>query len=450
MTSSNAPQQDIYNFSKDEIRQELEKLGYCNVSDERLHEFKKDLDSLVQNMSGGSETVSEAGGASSPVLNTGGATTDDSYGADIQVMGVDPSMRRNRNTYDTYNRAAGSQPIRAPDYTTEPIRAPDYRTQPIRGQDYKTEPIRAPEYSTQPIRGQDYTTEPIRAPDYRTQPIRGQEYRTEPIRAPDYRTQPIRGEEYRTEPIRAPDYRTQPIRGEDYRTEPIRGQDYRFNDYRPSTDYYQPMSVNIKYNTAQPGYLTSPKGSRSAPSSPTKSVVSTDTDPEKKFIKRKVLRKINGESIIDESIQETDSDEVSLLRDSFHVNRDESSAPRRPLTALGIPRVDNKSNLPSVIYPMIDHPHTRNLKRCDPVNRGNQYREAWDSQRAPGEKQHKSLRWNIRENMLYHDTVVKKTQRVYVANDYVIPTEKKRKSLRWQIRSDLAAGKMPGSGYHSD
>jgi hypothetical protein len=64
-------------------------------------------------------------------------------------------------------------------------------------------------------------------------------------------------------------------------------------------------------------------------------------------------------------------------------------------------------NTKSVIYPLLVKPNDRNIRRCDPVSRYHQFRQCWDAQKAPGEKAHKSLRWNMREHMLYHDEVVK-------------------------------------------
>jgi len=66
----------------------------------------------------------------------------------------------------------------------------------------------------------------------------------------------------------------------------------------------------------------------------------------------------------------------------------------------------------SVIRPMSAEPHMKNIKKCDPVSRYQQYNKSWGSQRAPGEKAHKGLRWNVREHMLYHDQVVQKVSSV--------------------------------------
>lgn len=63
-------------------------------------------------------------------------------------------------------------------------------------------------------------------------------------------------------------------------------------------------------------------------------------------------------------------------------------------------------SLTTVIRPMTTHPN--DVKKTDPVSKYQQYRQSWKSQRAPGEKSHKNLRWQVREQMLYHDEVVEK------------------------------------------
>lgn len=62
----------------------------------------------------------------------------------------------------------------------------------------------------------------------------------------------------------------------------------------------------------------------------------------------------------------------------------------------------------AVILRPSEHPHTRNVRKSDPVARYQQFRQSWTHQRAPGEKKHNQLRWNIREQMLAQDQVVKK------------------------------------------
>ena len=59
---------------------------------------------------------------------------------------------------------------------------------------------------------------------------------------------------------------------------------------------------------------------------------------------------------------------------------------------------------------MSKEPHKQNLVKSDPVARYQQYSANWNKQKAPGERAHNSLRWNVREHMLYHDQVVQKVR----------------------------------------
>ncbi|XP_048391784.1 centriolar and ciliogenesis-associated protein HYLS1 [Stegostoma tigrinum] len=197
----------------------------------------------------------------------------------------------------------------------------------------------------------------------------------------------------------------------------------------------------------------------------------------KPVIRRKVLRKKNGQMhVCDESvISETDSDEVSELEQRFSKfqtfsneaesdtqteelgNRPGSITGRRPNSAQpfftrdlwncgpgGNEGYSSVSNQPkSFIRPLMDHPHTRNIKKSDPVAKYFEYKQNWETFKAPGEKDRKELRWGIREQMLYKNQLPPKSQHSYVPNDYIIPTEKKRSALRWQIRHELATGTIP-------
>ncbi|XP_067844792.1 centriolar and ciliogenesis-associated protein HYSL1 [Heptranchias perlo] len=204
----------------------------------------------------------------------------------------------------------------------------------------------------------------------------------------------------------------------------------------------------------------------------------------KPIIRRKVLRKKNGQlHIYDEStISETDSDAVSELgqrisRFQTLGNEAESDtdseelssttdtgsiAGRQPNSAQPFFTRDLWSHRPagsegygcvangpkSFIRPVMDHPHTRNLKRTDPVAKYFEYKRNWETFRTPGEKDRKELRWGIREQMLYKSQLPLKPQRIYVPNDYVVPTEKKRSALRWQIRHELANGTIPQKFFY--
>lgn len=186
----------------------------------------------------------------------------------------------------------------------------------------------------------------------------------------------------------------------------------------------------------------------------------SETDSEtRRMIKRKTLRKDQeGAKFIDESMTESDAGSVEethvrmqrlLLRDFDY------PASRRPQTAQDPPPYrlnpnDPRLAMPSVIYSSFDHPHTKNIRRMDPVARWHQMQQAWAMQQAPGEKSRKGLRWNIKEQMLTQFVPEKKPPRKYVPNNYVPPPDKKRKALRWQVRMDMAHGNLPPGGLLRD
>ncbi|MBN3273535.1 HYLS1 protein, partial [Polyodon spathula] len=188
----------------------------------------------------------------------------------------------------------------------------------------------------------------------------------------------------------------------------------------------------------------------------------------KPAIKRKVLRKQNGQvNVCDESVHsEAESDAASKLEErlvrvqkcsevsdidlktEMGSNSERSSLneirPRSALRSAETERDSRPSSQPkSFIRPQVDHPHTRNLKKTDPVSKYFQYKQDWEAFKPPGEKERKGLRWGIREQMLYKSQLPPKTQRIYVPNTYEVPTQKKRLALRWEVRHDLANGSMP-------
>ncbi|XP_060079273.1 centriolar and ciliogenesis-associated protein HYLS1-like [Ylistrum balloti] len=180
----------------------------------------------------------------------------------------------------------------------------------------------------------------------------------------------------------------------------------------------------------------------------------SDTDTERRMVKRKVLRKKDdGSKVIDESMSDIGSilDLDERLRD---LGIDDERTSRRPQSSREVPpyRLAPDDQRPaSVILRSAKHPHTKNLRKSDPVARFQQFQQSWSQQKAPGEKVHKNLRWNIREHMLNQDQVLeKKSQRVFVPNKYVVPTDKKRRDLRWQIRMDIAQGQMPPHGFYHE
>uniref|UniRef100_A0A8C7U7D6 HYLS1 centriolar and ciliogenesis associated n=1 Tax=Oncorhynchus mykiss TaxID=8022 RepID=A0A8C7U7D6_ONCMY len=193
------------------------------------------------------------------------------------------------------------------------------------------------------------------------------------------------------------------------------------------------------------------------------------------YIKRKVLRKHQGQvHVCDESTHSEDSGAVSGLGErlgGIHVSmsthqeselesedagslsdRSESDCLPSAFKAYirGMARSQSESDIrprpKSFIRPLMDHPHTRSLKKTDPVAKYFQYKQDWEMFKAPGEKDRKALHWEIREQLAYQP-LPPKPRRVFVPNTYVVPTEKKRSALRWEIRHDLANGLLPPNNY---
>ncbi|XP_052767351.1 centriolar and ciliogenesis-associated protein HYLS1-like [Mya arenaria] len=185
----------------------------------------------------------------------------------------------------------------------------------------------------------------------------------------------------------------------------------------------------------------------------------SETDSERRMVKRKVLRKDkDGSKHVDESMTESDFGSIQdineRLRELGIIDRVDFFSKRRPQSSRSEPpyRLSPDDPRPSsVILRKPEHPHTRNIKKTDPVARYQQFRQSWSAQRAPGEKNHKNLRWNVREQMLAQDVVYeKKPHRVFVPNKYTVPSDKKRQSLRWQIRTDMAQGQLPHHGFYAE
>ncbi|KAJ8284519.1 hypothetical protein COCON_G00033690 [Conger conger] len=147
---------------------------------------------------------------------------------------------------------------------------------------------------------------------------------------------------------------------------------------------------------------------------------------EKPFIKRKVLRKLSGQlHVCDESMHNEDSvdgleDQFERLQVSVTASESEnldsepdseevdslSEAPnafQAYSKAMSRSRSENdiRTYPKSFIRPQMAHPHTRNLKKTDPVAKYFQYKQDWETFRAPGEKDRKGLRSDIREQMMY-------------------------------------------------
>ncbi|XP_049577265.1 centriolar and ciliogenesis-associated protein HYLS1 isoform X4 [Syngnathus scovelli] len=175
----------------------------------------------------------------------------------------------------------------------------------------------------------------------------------------------------------------------------------------------------------------------------------------KHFIKRKVLRKREGQSLVcDESIYSQDSDCSSSLSGRLSELRLHEAENDKASVAAGHMEEDSLSTFgsfttsstrsrsesdfrtkpKSFIRPILTQ---QTIKKEDPVARYFQYKQLWDELKLPGEQDHRKLRWEIRERLAYRQPPPK-ARRCLAANSYVVPTEKKRSALRWEIRNLMA------------
>lgn len=199
----------------------------------------------------------------------------------------------------------------------------------------------------------------------------------------------------------------------------------------------------------------------------TDSFTSTPDSQGRHFIRRKVLRKHNGESLVcDESNYSEDSDAASRLEERLADLRlspstqhdseneditrssDTQSSEGMSLEAFEsyirtMTRTRSERDLrpkpKSFIRPVPSQP---TIKKTDPVAKYFQYKQFWEMFKTPGETDRRDLRWEIRERLAYQPPPPI-PRRVFVPNTYTVPTEKKRSALRWEIRNDLANGLLP-------
>lgn len=170
------------------------------------------------------------------------------------------------------------------------------------------------------------------------------------------------------------------------------------------------------------------------------SLVSSDGEYKKRAaIKRKVLRKCNGESrIFDESLSDLEQGPLAHYLSDLSLTSVSSSDVSKQFP--GSSKEKHQVHCcKSFIRPPTTHPHTRGLRRTDPVKRYHHFQQLWANFKPPGERARNSLRWSIREQLMHQDVPYYEPQRrVYRPNEFVVPTEKKRSSLRWEVRHALA------------
>ncbi|KAM9362941.1 centriolar and ciliogenesis-associated protein HYLS1 [Symphorus nematophorus] len=204
---------------------------------------------------------------------------------------------------------------------------------------------------------------------------------------------------------------------------------------------------------------------------PADSYTSSPDAQGRRFIKRKVLRKHKGQSLVcDESVYSEDSDAASCLEErlaELHLSTaaqhdfeteneditsqsDTQSSETEGISMSafesylrGMTRAQSDGGVrpkpKSFIRPVRHQPA---IKKTDPVAKYFQYKQLWEMFKLPGETDRKAIRLEIKERLAYQPPPPK-PRRVYVPNTYVVPTEKKRSALRWEIRNDLANGLLP-------
>ncbi|KAI4796535.1 hypothetical protein KUCAC02_026922 [Chaenocephalus aceratus] len=235
-------------------------------------------------------------------------------------------------------------------------------------------------------------------------------------------------------------------------------------------DRQHSVSLNPRRPAGAPGRLQEEEDPDETLHPPlTDSLSSTPDSHRGHFIKRKVLRKHKGQSLVcDESIYSEDSDAASFLeerladlrlspsaqRDFDTENEDGQSEPQSSdmeegsLSAFesyirGMTRAKSDGDLrpkpKSFIRPVMSQ---QTIKKTDPVAKYFHYKQLWEMFTLPGESDRRAIRMEIKEQLAYQPPAPK-PRRVFVPNSYVVPTEKKRSALRWEIRNDLANGLLP-------
>ncbi|XP_062285752.1 centriolar and ciliogenesis-associated protein HYLS1 [Scomber scombrus] len=247
--------------------------------------------------------------------------------------------------------------------------------------------------------------------------------------------------------------------------------DYRWSQSRNDSYAQHSVAPKLRLPPGAPSRLqveSDPEDTLYPPH--TDSHASTPDTLERRFIKRKVLRKHKGQSLVcDESVYSEDSDATSFLeerlgelhlsarhddsetenedvrcrRDSHSSESDEISTGVFESYIRGMAHTHSDHYLrpkpKSFIRPVMKQ---QTIKKSDPVAKYFQYKQLWEMCKLPGETDRRGLRMEIKERLAYQPPPPK-PRRVYVRNTYTVPTEKKRSALRWEIRNDMANGLLP-------
>ncbi|XP_057699150.1 centriolar and ciliogenesis-associated protein HYLS1 isoform X2 [Corythoichthys intestinalis] len=419
---------DNLDFSEEEIRQQLVQLGYTDVPKNRLREFKQDLEDLIQN-----------GG-----LASASTTSDDTT--------VNP---------------------RPPVFTKEKVGPRDIGTSP--GSYFPQDKSRNTQVlspSAQKDGGMQQHLKGSMTPHTMVPDTHGRRFVTRKVLRKIEGQSVVCDESYYKQ-----DSDQEPlIQNIGFPSAPTASADARVNSRPPA--FTKEIVCPSDIGTSPESFLSHGEGRNTQVLSPsarnygrmqqqnegseTHHTLEPDTCG-RRLIKRKVLRKIEGQSVVcEESYYRQDSDCSSLLQNSLselHINDSENENDKASVLSddemVGISlssfgssstrstRTRSESDLQtkpkSFIRPVVNQ---RTIKKMDPVSRYFQYKQLWDGLKLPGERDHRDLRWAIRERLAYQPEAPK-AHRTYVANSYVVPTEKKRSALRWEVRNQMAHPDKP-------
>lgn len=169
---------------------------------------------------------------------------------------------------------------------------------------------------------------------------------------------------------------------------------------------------------------------------------STDASMNQSRVRRKVARKKDGQTrVFDETLTDSEAADITVIEERMRnlpflhppLPRSHSAQSHISIDSAAA----SQASLPAFIRTSNAHPHTKRVRKCDPVNRYHQFRSEWQNTKLPGESKHSSVRWQVREQMLSYESYEKPKHKPMV-NNYVVPTDKKRQALRWQVRTALA------------
>ncbi|XP_057315395.1 centriolar and ciliogenesis-associated protein HYLS1-like [Hydractinia symbiolongicarpus] len=199
--------------------------------------------------------------------------------------------------------------------------------------------------------------------------------------------------------------------------------------------------MSLTFDESKYSQNGSPMSDMSSTATSNKYLDSTLEEHKSSTFRRKVARKKNGQvHVFDETLTDNDSQASDITDLEEHLRGMPGSRDISTYAESSVSMVSSRSRkapLPAFIRPSTAQPHTKGIRKCDPVSRYHQFKEEWKMNNVPGESKHSSLRWNIRGEMLNCE-MFEKPHRRYTTNNYVVPTSKKRQALRWQVRTAMA------------